>query len=337
MTADDRNPKENLPRVAVVATGGTIAETPNPVTGGLEPSLSGEQLVAAVPGLERLAWLESVEFSRLDSSQMTPEHWTRLSRTVQALCDRGDVHGVVVVHGTDTMEQSAFFLDLTLDTDKPVVFVGAQRGAASEDPDGPANLRNAVLQAASPKSSGLGVTVTMNQYINAARNVRKTHTDNVMCFTSGEAGFLGAVSPNRLTVYQRPVRLGRFALPDRLPDVALLATFAGDDGRFVRCAVESGVHGLVMAAFGLGNVPAGVCAALEEAVERGVTVVIASSTAGGPTYPLYGGPGGGRELARMGALFCGPNLTPPKARILLMLALGTGHAGAGLRRIFEET
>jgi len=234
----------DLPMVAIVTTGGTIAEKVDLETGASVPALSGAELIEAVPSLSDVANIKVVNFSNIDSSQMTPELWYELSKTVDKILEDTEITGVVVTHGTDTMEEGAYFLDLTLTSDKPVVFVGSMRNASDLSPDGPANLLNSVIQVCSQKARDWGVTVTLNQYINSARDVRKTQTTNVQTFSSGEKGYLGYICNGK--VYRLNDRLyrQRFPLPQELPKVVLISTYAGADGSLVRYAVDSGAKGL---------------------------------------------------------------------------------------------
>lgn len=320
LPASAADPATVLPNVVVVTTGGTVAMKYDPVSGGAVPAVSGRDLIAAVPGLEKIASIETVEFSNIDSSQMTPELWRDLSARVQKILERPDVQGVVVTHGTDTMAEAAFFLETTLQSEKPVVFVGAMRSASDLSADGPANIFNAVLQATSPKARGWGVTVTMNQYINSARSVRKDNTTNVQTFTSGEHGYLGYILGNGVIRYNTVSIRKRVPLPERLPYVPLLATYTGDDGRLIRSAVDQGAKGIVIAGFGAGNVNTDVFRAIQYARSKHIPVVVGSQVGSGGVYALYGYEGGGSSLIKAGAYLAG-DLSPSKARLLLMLAL----------------
>ena len=322
------------PTVAVVATGGTIAMKTDPATGAPVPALTGADLAAAVPRLADLARIEVVEFANLPSAYMGPDLWPSLSRTVADLLARPDIAGAVVLHGTDTLDQTAYFLDLTLTSDKPVVMVGAQRNACDADADGARNLLNAVRQILAQGArgdlqglgvqgqgvQGLGVTVTLNHNINAAREVRKTHTNNVETFNSGEAGFLGHVDEDRVVFARKSLRRQTLPLPERLARVDLVAMTAGDDGGFLRHAVARGAEGVVIAAYGSGNVNAALHDAVVEAVAAGVTIIVASQVPQGRALPVYGFKGGGHALRQAGAVFA-DDLTPDKARVLALLAL----------------
>jgi L-asparaginase len=231
---------DSLPLVVIVTTGGTIAEKYDPATGGVVPAVSGDDLIAAVPGLRNIARIEVVEFCNIDSSQMTPEIWRNLSAAEQGILERPDVRGVIVTHGTDTMAEGAFFLETTLESRKPVAFVGSMRSGSDLSPDGPANLFNAVLLVCSPQAEDWGVTVTLNQYVNAARHVEKDNTTNVQTFDSGGYGYLGYILGGEVTACNEVTRDVYLPLPDELPDVSVFYSFAGDDGRYIRQAVDSG-------------------------------------------------------------------------------------------------
>ena len=316
----DNTVYDSLPIVVVVTTGGTIAEKYDPATGGVVPAVSGDDLLAAVPGLSSIADIEVVEFCNIDSSQMTPDIWRNLSARVQEILNRPEVHGVVVTHGTDSMAEGAFFLETTLESIKPVAFVGSMRSGSDLSPDGPANLYNAVLLVCSPAAGGWGVTVTLNQYINSARHVEKDNTTNVQTFDSGGYGYLGYIIDDQVIVYNEVLEDTYLPLPDDLPEVPLFFSFAGDDGRYIRYAVDNGAKGLVVAGVGAGNLNENVFHAVQYALDRGIPVVAASRVRYGEPHALYGDQGGGSSLVEAGVLLAG-DLSPYKARLLLMLAL----------------
>jgi L-asparaginase len=323
-----------LPTVVIVTTGGTIAEKTDKKTGGAVPAVSGKDLIAAVPSLARIARIKVINLSDIDSSQMTPQLWAKLSNKVSEVLKDPEVSGAVVTHGTDTMAEGAYFLDLTVDSNKPVVFVGAMRDASDMSPDGPFNIFNAVIQVCSKEARGWGTTVTLNQYVNAARYVKKTETTNVQTFDSGEKGYLGYIQGGKVYRFNdRPKRI-KLALPEKLPPVALLATYAGADGKFVRYAVDTGAKGIVVQAVGAGNVNAEVYKALQYAISKDVVVVITSRVSHGSVYPVYGDQGGGMTLKKNGAILAW-DLDGPKARLLLMLALANGKDRSALEKLFE--
>ncbi len=326
--------QSKLPKVVVVTTGGTIAEKHSPKTGAAVPAVSGEALVEAVPGLDALADIEVVQFSNIDSSHMTPEMWNGLSEKVDEVLKDPKVKGVVVTHGTDTMADGAYFLDVTITSTKPVVFVGAMRDVSDLSPDGPANIYNAVLQAISDEAQNFGVTVTLNQYINSARYVRKTETTNVQTFNSGENGYLGYIAMGRVHKFHDRIPAIKLARPKKLANVALLKTYAGDDGSFIRYAVDRGAQGIVVEALGAGNVSAQVFAAIKHALSKKVVVAIATRVFSGAVYPIYGDVGGGKALQDAGAVLVG-DMTGQKARLLLMLALSNQATIEEIKNYFK--
>ncbi|MCP4314497.1 MAG: asparaginase [Hyphomicrobiales bacterium] len=325
-----------LPTIAIVTTGGTIAEKTDPKTGGAVPAVSGAELVDAVPQLKAVANLAVVNFSNIDSSQMTPDIWLRLSKVVDELLERKDIAGAVVTHGTDTMAEGAYFLDLTLTSDKPVVFTGAMNDASSPNPDGPNNILNAVIQASSKDGKGWGVTVTLNDYINGAREVRKTQTTNVQTFTSGVQGYLGYIFNGKVTRFNERANRQNLPRPDKLPKVVFISTYAGADGNLVRYAVDNGAKGIVIEGVGAGNVNAETFDAILYALNKDVAVVVASRVYYGAVEPVYGDQGGGATLKQKGAIL-GGNLMGTKAHLLLMLGLAEyGNDAGKLKKLFIE-
>ena len=329
------NPK--LPNVVVVATGGTIAEKDDPKTGGAIPAVSGKDLIAAVPQLNALANIAVYQFSNIDSSQMSPEIWARLSRTVDSILARSDIRGVVVTHGTDTMAEGAYFLELTLESDKPVVFTGAMKDASTPGPDGPGNLLDAVTQVCSDQAEGWGVTVTLNAFVNAAREVRKTDKTNPQTFMSGHKGYLGYIVGDEVVRLNVPTYRQRLPLPEKLPKVAFLSTYSGADGSFVRYAVDSGAAGIVIDGVGAGNVNAATYEAIKYALGKKIPVVITSRVYHGSVAPIYGDEGGGKTLQENGCILAG-DLVGHKARLLLILGIAKyGNDTEKLRALFHPT
>jgi len=273
-----------------------------------------------VPSLSKVANIKVVNFSNIDSSQMTPELWAKLSRIVDKTLEDPKIKGAVITHGTDTMSEGAYFLDLTLKTNKPVVFVGAMRDASDVSPDGPANILNAVIQVCSKEAKNWGVTVTLNEYINSARDVRKTQTSNVQTFNSGEKGYLGYITMGKVVRFNDRLHRTRLPLPAKLPKVVLLSDYAGSDGSFIRYAVDSGAEGIVVESVGAGNVNAEEFKAIEYAISKKIPVVITSRVYHGSVLPVYADQGGGATLKKSGAILAG-DLISAKARLLLMIAL----------------
>ncbi len=325
----------NLPKIAIITTGGTIAEKIDPKTGAAIPAVSGDDLINSVPQLKKMAQYVVINFSNIDSSQMTPEIWLNLSKKVDEVLIEKDIIGAIVTHGTDTMTEGAYFLDISLKTNKPVVFTGAMRAASDPYPDGPPNLINSVAQILSPHSKNWGVTINMNQYINSSRSAEKTQTTNPQTFESGEKGYLGYVVDQQ--VFRFNDRLYRMHLPrpEKLPKVDIIFEYAGFDGSFIRESVKNGAKGIVVESVGAGNVNEPTFQAIQEAINQGVIVVITSRAYWGSVLPLYGDEGGGESLNRIGAIL-GGNLRAPKARLLLMLAIPyTDNNHDAIKKLFS--
>ncbi len=309
----------NLPTVAIIMAGGTIVQKVDPKTGASVPQSNGEELLMS-PELLKIANIKIGEFSNIDSSQMTPAIWLSLSDVVDEVLQDPTIKGAVITHGTDTMTEAAYFLDLTLKTNKPVAMTGAMRSASDPYSDGPFNLLNAIVQVVSDNAKDWGVTVTMNQYINSSRIVEKTQTTNVQSFQSGEKGYLGYIFNYEVFRFNDRLYRIRLPLPKVLPRVDLVQDFAGSDGSFIMHAIERGAKGIVVESFGAGNVNLPVFEAIEKAIDKGIFVVITTSVPYGSVFPVYGVKGGGKSLQDIGACVCG-NISAAKSRILLMLAL----------------
>jgi L-asparaginase len=314
-------------RIAIFFTGGTICMRIDPATGGAVPALSGEEIVAQVPGLTEVASLEVIDFARLPGPHVTPRKMLELARAVEQKLSDHDVAGAVVTHGTDTLEETAYLLDQTIDPAKPVVFVGAMRNSSEADWDGPRNLLSAARVAGATAARGMGVLVVMNDQILSAGEATKTHTEAVDTFQSRDFGPLGLVEKDRIVMARRPVRpaplpivpLGR-DLEDR---VELIALPAGADGGLIDFAVSQGAQGLVIEALGRGNVPLSAMPALERAMAKGIPAVITSRCRRGGVLDIYAYEGAGKQLTRSGAIL-GGLLPSHKARIKLMLLLSAG-------------
>src|SRR5688500_9648065 len=246
-----------LPRVVVLATGGTIASRFDPARGALAPAVTGADLVRAVPGLDKVATVDVEQIANIGSYDMTPEVWMRLARRANELLASDTISGVVVTHGTDTLEETAYFLALTVTSSKPVVLVGAQRAASYFDSDGPRNLLNAVRVAVSPEAVGKGALVVMNGQINAAREVTKTNTIEVETFKTLEFGALGVADVSAVRFYRAPLRRQTIALSNQqsLGRVEIVTQYAGADGRLISLLLQNGgLDGLIVEGFGLGHV-----------------------------------------------------------------------------------
>ena len=325
-----------LPVCQVIATGGTIAMKIDPVKNAPVPALSGEDLLAGVPEMAKVARVRVESPFNIPSNYINPERWVTLQKSVARALANDEVAGVVITHGTDTMEETAYFLDLTVSSGKPVILVGAQRNASERDSDGPRNLLNAARLCVSSEARGRGVMIVMNNQINAAREATKTHTSDVETFKSGDFGFLGVVDQDRVVFARAPARRQHIALKGgQLPRVDIVAMYAGADGALLRAAVAAGSKGVVIQALGWGNVNVLLYEAIKEAIDRGVVVVISTRVPNGRVLPVYGFQGGGKTLKDVGAVFA-DNLSPQKARITLMLALQNTSKPSEIQHLFDR-
>ncbi len=308
----------------------------DPRTGAPSPAISGSDLVALVPAIQTLASIDVVNLFNIPSDHMVPQNWILLKRAISDAFTSDDIDAVVVSHGTDTLEETAWFLDLTLSAVKPVVLVGAQRNASAHDFDGPANLLAGMRTALCAEAQGKGVLVVLNSQVNAARDVSKTHTWGTDSFKSSRGKPLGQVDGEQVTFLGNPER--RQFVPlirDKLPRVDIVPMYCGADGALVLAAVAAGAEGIVIQALGLGNVSLGMYDAIVRAISAGVHVVISTRVPEGGVQPYYGFVGGGQSLSEAGAIFAG-DLSPPKARILLMLALQIARAPAEIQELFDK-
>jgi L-asparaginase len=309
----------------------------DPVTKGVVPAITGDDLMQSVPDADRYARIEVNNFAKMSANYITNEWWARLTQSVMEALNRPEVAGVIVAQGTDTLEETAYWLDLTVDSEKPVVIIGAQRNASSPDFDGPRNLLNAIRIAACPEARGKGVMVAMNNQINAARSATKTHTANVETFQGGNFGWLGEVWDDKVVFSRVPLRRLHYPIKDNnWPTVHIFPMYVGADGMFIRHAVDNGAQGIVVQAVGMGNMNISMFEAVKYALGKGVPVVVATRVPNGRTMPVYGFEGGGKTTFDAGAVMAG-DLNPQKAKILLTLLLHNGvKDGSALREVFDR-
>jgi len=325
------------PRVTVYSLGGTIASTKSDAsTGGVTPQLGAADLVAVIPELSDVADVTAVTFRQMPSGDLTFADLVELARAIEQSFDSG-ADGVVVTQGTDTLEETAFALDVLVRRPQPVVVTGAMRNSTVASPDGSANVLGSVRVAASPDAKGLGTLVVFSDEIHAARFVRKTHTSSLATFRSPTCGPLGWLVEDRVRI---ALRVGGFAdvgtVPTGdVPAVALIKCSLGDDARMLEQLASLGYAGVVVEAFGGGHVPARVVASLENLAAR-MPVVLASRTGSGEVLnETYGFPGSERDLLSRGLVSAGM-LDGPKARVLLSYLLSAGAEGSNARAAFER-
>jgi len=324
-----------LPKVLLIATGGTISMRIDAEKGGAVPSLTGRDILDTVPGYDRVARVEIREFGRYPGPHMTIERMWELRSAILDAVERDGIDGIVVTHGTDTIEETAYLLDRSLPPEVPVVITGAMRNSSELSWDGPLNLMSALQVAASPEARGRGTMVVMDDEIVQGAEVVKTHTEAAGTFRSPNWGPLGITDNGRVHFYRESRRKPLLAPEAPQPDVDLIKVVAGMTGRLLEASLASGAHGLVLEALGRGNVPPAVVPGVRHWVDAARPVVVASRSSRGRVLDAYAYAGGGHELREMGAIFA-DHLTGQQARIELMLALGAYPGDIGrVREIIE--
>ncbi|MEZ4614623.1 MAG: asparaginase [Caldilineaceae bacterium] len=323
---------EPLPHVHIITTGGTIAATPS---GMLTPA----DLLATIPDVGELAEITVEPFLDVGSSWITPAHWLQLATRIETLWQtRPELSGIVITHGTDTLEETAYFLHLTGRDPRPIVLTGAMRSATALSADGPANLRAAIAVAATPAARSRGVLVVLDNQIHAARHVSKAHTLRVDAFTSGAGGVLGTIYEDDLVWFQAQLLKAQapfsITAETTLPRIEILYSYAGADGQLIAAAVATGSQGIVIAAFGGGRLAEAQIEAVQTALAQGLVIVLSSRVGSGAVEVNYR-----RNLAptdtEHGVVLAG-DLNPAKARILLMLALTQTRDVAAIQALFMQ-
>ena len=324
------------PTIYILATGGTIAGSGS---GALDASYTSgtvtvDKLIAAVPDINKIATIKGEQISNIGSQEMNNEVWFKLANRVNELLTSGKADGVVITHGTDTMEETAYFLNLVVKSDKPIVMVGAMRNSGSLSADGPLNIFNAVNVAMNKEAAGKGVMVVMNDEIHAAREVTKTNTTAVDTFKSPNSGKIGTVFYGNVKFYMNPTRKhtvnSAFDITKikELPRVDIIYSHSNDNPDFVNVAVKNGAKGIINAGMGNGNPFPSALEALGEAVKAGVVVVRDSRVGSGETT-LNGEVDDGKY-----GFLASDNLNAQKARVLLMLALTQTTDKAKIQELF---
>ena len=328
---------DGKPNVVILAAGGTIAgsaASDTATTGYKAGALGIDVLIRAVPEITNYANVRGEQIASLDSKDMSDDVWLKLSRRVNELLARKDVDGIVITHGTDTLEETAYFLNLTVRSRKPVVITGAMRPATAISADGPMNLLNAVRLAAAPAAADRGVLVCLNDRIDSARNVTKTHTTSVDTFRS-PLGPIGCMNDGRPafynTVERRHTGRAEFDVMNvtELPYVKIIYGHANDDALFVDAAITAGAKGIVYAGTGNGSIHKDAEEALARASKAGIVVVRSTHVGSGAVIPA--------EPSYIDAGFLdGDSLNPQKCRVLLQLALLKTTDTRKIQQMFHE-
>lgn len=322
-----------MKQIQVIFAGGTFSMKMDEKTGGAVPFYNGSQLLERIPQAEGLAKISVFEFGNLPSPHMTPEKMLDLSQTVESYIKKEEIDGVIVTHGTDTLEETAYLLDLTIKTEKPIVVIGAMKTSSEPDWDGAKNFEDAVHIINSENSKGLSILVCLNGEINAASEVTKTHTENVETFHSLDFGALGFVDRGRVFFNRAPRLLEVIETKNINTNVDLIKTYSGMDERFFKFSADNGVDGIVVEAMGIGNVPPKVFDGIKYARDKGIPVVLVSRCPAGETLDAYSYVGAGKWLKKEGVIFA-EYLNGQKARIKLMLCLSVTRKLDELEEMF---
>jgi len=311
------------PKIVIVATGGTIAGSAESATaaGYSSGAVGVDVLISAVPQLKDIADVSGEQVASIGSQDMNDEVWLKLAKRVNEILARPEVTGVAITHGTDTIEETSYFLDLTVKSDKPVVMTGSMRPSTAMSADGPLNIYNAVAIAADPKAYGRGVLVTLDDDIHSAHDIIKTHSTDIGTMSSGEAGLVGATLFGKDTWYRSPAQMhtmkSEFSVTgvNALPRVDIIYAHANMSPDVITSAVQNGAKGIVIAGVGDGNMTAPALEAAKAAAAKGVVVVRSSRVNGGIIRRNI--EVNDDQLGTVASM----QLNPAKARVLLQLAL----------------
>lgn len=318
--------------ILIIHTGGTISMMENKETGEVKPTevhplsnLSGQ--------LGRYANVDEIIAFDLPSPQITPVQMLQLAKKIENMTPSYD--GFVVTHGTDTLEETAYFLDLVLGTNKPIILTGAMRSSNEIGADGLYNLINSVRVAADPEATSKGVLVVMNDEIHSAQNTTKTSTSNVATFQSPQYGPLGIITKESVIFHHTILARSTQSIDQVSSNVFLLKAYAGMDAQIIQAIQSANPDGLVIEALGQGNLPKAMLPPLQELIAHHVPIILVSRCYQGIVQPTYGYDGGGKQLKEMGVIFA-HGLTGPKARIKLLVALENTNDFNELTKVFES-
>jgi len=324
-----------MKNILIVFTGGTFSmSVDNKKFGGAVPRYSGKELLKKIPQVKNLAKISFYDFGKYPGPHVTPEIMMKLSKQLKKKIAKKEFDGIVVIHGTDTLEETAYLIDLTIKTKTPIVFTGSMKNSSEPDWDGPKNLTDSIKVCLNENSKGMGVLVCTHGEVNAASEVTKIFSNEFETFQSLDFGTLGFVQKDRV-VYNRLPRFLETIRTDKInTNVDLLTVYAGMDEKFFKLSANSGVDGLVIEALGIGNVPPAAFKGVEYVIKKNIPVVLVSRCPAGETDYIYSYPGAGKHLHNLGVIFT-DYLNGQKARIKLMLALSKTTDKKMLKKIFE--
>lgn len=320
-----------MKKILLIHTGGTIAMEENKNTGGVNTKET-HPLEATISELSNIAEITVKNYVNLPSPHITPYHMLELASFINGQTEEDRYDGLVITHGTDTLEETAYVLDMILETPIPVIVTGAMRSSNEHGSDGPYNLISSVRVACEHQSLGKGVLVVFNDEIHAAKNVTKTHTSNIATFQSPQYGPIGIVTKRGVLFHHTPLKSSRFQVKHFSKNVILLKAYAGMDGDLIKAASKS-ADGVVIEALGQGNMPPATVPAIKELISRQIPVVLVSRCFNGIAQDIYSYEGGGKHLKELGVIFSN-GLNGQKARLKLMIALEHTNSPEKLQQLF---
>ena len=324
-----------MKKIIIIFTGGTISMKKDEKNNAAMPAMSGEDILKLTPNMENVADIQFLDFGMMPGPHITPEDMQELSKLINRKLEFEGYDGVIVTHGTDSLEETAYFVDLTYNGLKPVIFVGSMKNSSELGWDGPSNLISAVHTAISDEAKNRGVLVVMSEEVHAASQVTKTDTHSLHTFKSMDFGPIGFVDNSKVHFYYSYTKRQYIPSGKIHSNIDIIKCGCGMDHRLLTLSVDSGAHGIVIEAMGRGNIPPKMVPGVEYALSKNIPVILVSRCFMGKVFDDYGYEGAGRELTERGVIL-GDNLSGQKARIKLMVALGYTKDLSKIKDIFEK-
>lgn len=318
--------------ILLIHTGGTIAMSENKETGSVTPAAE-HPLNHSIKDLKKFATITEKTYLNIPSPHMTPERMLSLASFIKKMLAEASFDGVVLTHGTDTLEETAYFLDMVMGIEQPVIVTGSMRSSNEPGYDGPHNLISAVKTAVDSEAKGKGVLVVFNDEIHTAKNVTKTHTSNIATFQSPQFGPIGIVTKRGVFFHHYLKFHDYYPITQLTKKTTLLKAYAGMEPDLIQAVMTTGYDGLVIEALGQGNLPPALVPELKHLIEKCIPVVIVSRCFNGIVQETYGYDGGGKQLKELGVIFSN-GLNGQKARLKLMIALELTNEKSALEKIF---
>lgn len=310
-----------MEKISLITTGGTIASKATANGMLASGALTGHEL-ASLCELPNDIEVKVVDLFQISSMSMSFEKMQQLKSAIQKELEDPDVTGIVVTHGTDTLEETAYFLDVTTKDQRPIVITGSQRSPQEVGTDVYSNLRNSILCAASDLIRDVGVVVVFNERIYSAKYVKKVHASNLQGFVSFGYGYLGIIDNDVVSIYQKPLHREYYDIRDRIPRVDIIKCHTGSDGLFIDAAVAKGAKGIVLEGVGRGQVTPVMVTSIQAAIDKGITIIMTTSAEEGKVYPAYDYEGSAFDLKQRGVIL-GADYDSKKARIKLAVMLAS--------------